>query len=699
MSATSVSPKALHNVFNLVSGIERTSGKTKFRCIYAKNKNLTVDVINPRLFIPKDTVSSTTTLYVGYDINAGIGDGTGSGVAQSIPNETTAPTGVLFTNATDPSKGIPLGMNIPPGKTVAIWLKLVIFLNTAVAKVDGAEIKLRTGNLKPATGGTPTTNVILAITGETDSLVPFSSTIQRMKLRTGINSYVYTGDCTTSTDATTWINMLGLTKDKTAIAFGPQDAKSATLKNQLITATSTNQNSKSLGYSFQRINNTYMIFLDVTQTFTNPSPQFDFVVAQLNIAKTTAGVDFIIVVSNKAFYMTLASNDAALTIDDTLRTTYHKLFTDSGVHLVISGQTRNYQRQHVLGFNAASHDAPTTFLTADAPNYEIPIGQKNFGPASGCLFIDIGTGGMKPSHTPVAPKKSYTSFATGLQNTTSIGYLMIKSVQKTATRGPTLLGIFYEYFTPVASPITGVTATPIEIQRDNFAITLKGPETAPTPGPVNPPPPPPSTPPGAGATDKFGVESSYATGQIKYDWVQNFRSDGKRFDFEDLYPDFESCELIGYYRFTSNRPDDEVSGKMGGGGHSTGSSPKCYDMGIEILTGDSRYRLEENHPTTTGGESGPTGTPLNDKFIGYKFIKWNRTDHVLLEIWQDTGNNEGTTPANDWHRVATWDVDDPLWLIPPSDHQETIRIDGPDGVAHLEWKWLSLREITPTDTP
>jgi hypothetical protein len=471
MSTTSVSPKALHNVFNLVSSIERTSGKTKFRCIYAKNKNITETAINPRLYIPKDTVSSTTTLFVGYDTNAGIGDGTSSGITQSIPNETTAPTGVLFTNAQDPARGIALGYDVPAGKVVAIWLKLVIFLNTAVAKVDGAEIKLRFGNLKPALSNTPTTNVILAVTGETDSGTLFLTTIQRIRLRTGINSLVFTGDCTKSTDVTTWINMLGLMKDITTISFGPFDSQSATMKNQLIAATSSTINPKSSGYSFQRLNNVYMIFMDVTQTFTNPSPQYDFVVAQLNIAKATAGVDFIIVVCNKVFYMTLASNDTALSIDDTLRTTYHKLFTDNGVHLVISGQARNYQRQHILGFNASVHDSPSTYLMSDVPSYIIPSGKKNFGPSSGCLFINIGTGGMRPLHAPVNPTKSYTAFATGLSSPNSVGYLMIKSAQRTQYRGPTLLGIFYEFFTPLSTTPTAA-AVPIEIQRDNFAITI-----------------------------------------------------------------------------------------------------------------------------------------------------------------------------------------------------------------------------------
>ena len=127
-----------------------------------------------------------------------------------------------------------------------------------------------------------------------------------------------------------------------------------------------------------------------------------------------------------------------------------------------------------------------------------------------------------------------------------------------------------------------------------------------------------------------------------------------------------------------------------------GSSPKCYVLGCGITDGKTRYRLEENHPTTNGGSSGGTGKTLGSNYVGYKYVKWNKGSSVLLEIWQDQGNNDGATPANQWVRIASWNVTSPLWLIPPSDHQETLRIDGVDD--NLEWKWLSLRPIGANDT-
>ena len=76
---------------------------------------------------------------------------------------------------------------------------------------------------------------------------------------------------------------------------------------------------------------------------------------------------------------------------------------------------------------------------------------------------------------------------------------------------------------------------------------------------------------------------------------------------------------------------------------------------------------------------------------------------VSIEIWQDTGNNQ-STPSNQWKKVTSWLLGDPNFAsssppfyTPPSDHQETIRIDGPGGNPNLQYKWIALREILPTD--
>lgn len=212
------------------------------------------------------------------------------------------------------------------------------------------------------------------------------------------------------------------------------------------------------------------------------------------------------------------------------------------------------------------------------------------------------------------------------------------------------------------------------------------------------PPPPPVE---GGEIDKFGVKLFYSDGKnIRYDFRENFQGGGSSLRWDYICgKTFLNCELKAYVRAAKSF-DDEVSGKMRGGKHSDGLHPKTYDMGIEVMTGKTRYRTEDEHPVYEPGGTGGTGVPLGtNKWIGYGFVCFNEPGDksVRLEIWQDAGNNEGAKPANDWKKLATWTVKDPLWIVVADDHQETVRIDEAQN-ANLEMKWQSLAEIKPVPT-
>lgn len=200
-----------------------------------------------------------------------------------------------------------------------------------------------------------------------------------------------------------------------------------------------------------------------------------------------------------------------------------------------------------------------------------------------------------------------------------------------------------------------------------------------------------------GATDTNGVVARYGTGAVRHDHSKNFRDDGKRFDFSiGSDSSYDSCELYGYFA-CDNPPDDECSGKMGGGRHSGSNTVNCYDIGVDLRNGATRYRTEAQHPEYSSGKSGGQGKAMTSRFQGYLYVKRNVSGAVLLEFWQDSGDNE-TRPSNQWVKVASWRVTSPLWQDPPSDHQETIRIDGPGGVPNLRYKWIGVRGIQAGDS-
>ena len=473
---TSLLPETFHGLFNVVSGVERTLGKTKYRCIYMKNTSL-LTAKNPKIFIPQNTPSSGTELYFAFDTH-GVGDGATSGVADTIPDESTAPySGALvFSNGNEVSKGVALGADIPPGKMVAIWLRLIININTEKAELDGTEIFIQLSNERDVEGTVETpVDTDVAVVGETDSNEWFQKLMERLRLGT-LNWLVFTGNVSSSTDPRSWFNMLGVFRDRTALSFGSLDGIIPQTKNTLTTLLGNNVPGITTGYYFKKRYNLYEIFMDVTKPFENPSPQYDFVVANLASAKNDPKIDFIVVYCNKAFYATLAANDTAQVIDGRLRATYHKLFEDNGVHIVFSGQFRNYQRQKVLSWNESAPDTPGEYTTGQ-PNFVISTGQKAFGPGIGCLFINCGLGGKRPIHT-FATEKSYTAYKYSPSNGYNIGWIRYKSEPKRVNivTGDTISNAkltikFYEYNLPTFfQSIFGQTAQ--EIQKDQVSIEI-----------------------------------------------------------------------------------------------------------------------------------------------------------------------------------------------------------------------------------
>ena len=209
-----------------------------------------------------------------------------------------------------------------------------------------------------------------------------------------------------------------------------------------------------------------------------------------------------------------------------------------------------------------------------------------------------------------------------------------------------------------------------------------------------------------GVADEYGVLSRYATGETRYDFEEDFRSNSKRWDFHDWGA--TNYELRGYFKASSN-VNDEVSGVLGGGRHSSGSSPRSYSVGIDTDDGSNpRYRFEEDHPDYEAGQSGPGdgqggGIGIVDQWVGFNFVIRNLDNGVLLQIWQDQGNNEGEGegegsgggPANEWKLVASW-VDTKFnQQDRPGDAMTLLRIDG--NVGAVDYKWVAVQEILDDD--
>jgi hypothetical protein len=140
ISSTVIVNNALSNLFDSVSPAERAAGSTEYRCFYYMNEHPTETLTEAVVFILSQTPSATTSVEIGLDPE-GIGDGSSSGVATVIANETSAPSGVTFSSPSSAGSGLVVG-DLAPGEGIAVWVKRVVDAATSPAPNDPFTLRI-----------------------------------------------------------------------------------------------------------------------------------------------------------------------------------------------------------------------------------------------------------------------------------------------------------------------------------------------------------------------------------------------------------------------------------------------------------------------------------------------------------------------------------------------------------------------------
>jgi len=147
ISNTAITSGSLNNLFDDVSGAEASAGRTEYRCLYVKNASPTSNLVaNITAWVEgatatSNTVASGAVIDIGFNPTVGVGDGTTTGVASTVANETTAPTGVTFSSAT---QGAPLSLPAPinAGQVLAIWIRRTVPAGASAAN-DSATLMVK----------------------------------------------------------------------------------------------------------------------------------------------------------------------------------------------------------------------------------------------------------------------------------------------------------------------------------------------------------------------------------------------------------------------------------------------------------------------------------------------------------------------------------------------------------------------------
>lgn len=110
-------------VFGQVTALMALVGDVQYRCTYFQNNHPTLTANDVRLYIHA-APAAPQVLAIGLD-PAGAGNGSTTGVAQTIANESTAPTGVTFSSPLLAASGIPVG-TLGPGQSIAFWQRRTV---------------------------------------------------------------------------------------------------------------------------------------------------------------------------------------------------------------------------------------------------------------------------------------------------------------------------------------------------------------------------------------------------------------------------------------------------------------------------------------------------------------------------------------------------------------------------------------------
>jgi hypothetical protein len=120
-----------NGLFDNITGAESLAGDTEYRCFYVKNAHATDALYDVKIYIGTQT-SGDDAIQIGLDL-AGVGDGSATGVADTIADENTAPDpAVSFSTAADLSNGLNISQ-LSAGECRAVWQKRVVPSSTSNA--------------------------------------------------------------------------------------------------------------------------------------------------------------------------------------------------------------------------------------------------------------------------------------------------------------------------------------------------------------------------------------------------------------------------------------------------------------------------------------------------------------------------------------------------------------------------------------
>jgi hypothetical protein len=175
-----------------------------------------------------------------------------------------------------------------------------------------------------------------------------------------------------------WLRIVAPIDEKMKIAIGNQDDITPTMISQYKTHFNVTQQFYSFNYQ-----NVHFIVMSTELRVGEGSEQYNFVKNDLAAAASDPNIDWIVVYFHELAY--ISPSAIADGIHDVVRDTYHPLFDQYDVDLVLQAHHHAYERSYPIKYNNNTANSTQPLVTTDnASEYKDPEGQ---------IFATVGTGG------------------------------------------------------------------------------------------------------------------------------------------------------------------------------------------------------------------------------------------------------------------------------------------------------------------
>ena len=135
MSTTQITSAQVGNLFDNVSGDESADGDVEYRCFFIHNNHGSLALQNAVVCISQLTPSADSEVDIGLDPAGNDADAT------DIVDESTAPTGVTFSQPTTKGAGLSIG-TLAAGGRRAIWIRRTITAGAVAVNADNCIVRV-----------------------------------------------------------------------------------------------------------------------------------------------------------------------------------------------------------------------------------------------------------------------------------------------------------------------------------------------------------------------------------------------------------------------------------------------------------------------------------------------------------------------------------------------------------------------------